>query len=361
MINSVTFWQAYANPTLDFIVVTTSEIITTLVILLAVNWAVLITWTLKAPLEWERRFGEGTDTFGRPVESYGICTNDGAFAYVILLVVINLGLLVLANYWAYKSRNIETEYHESRYIAIAMASVLQAWCMGIPIFIMVWETPQAKFFVSTGIVFVTSAAVLGLIFVPKVIAIAQDRRLIAAEEKKKAFQEFSNRKSKEVEARWFDTREHQQRSSGGLSTDAAVAALAIHSAETESPHRSDICFEAQEESADLADLTLPSQELPSARHHESKRENRTTETTASNPPESSPSNDECNRTQNGIKVIHNPRSPQVLELSNGHEMSREQLENYRSGQSFDDMSGDNDSDSDVKMRGRDVIKDVISE
>jgi hypothetical protein len=110
-------------------------------------------------------------------------------------MVFNLGLLVLANWWAYKARNVETEYHESTYIAISMASVLQAWCMGIPILIMVWDNPQGRFFVATGIVFVTSLAVLGLIFIPKCIAIVQDQNFEAAEEKRQNYMRFAQRKS----------------------------------------------------------------------------------------------------------------------------------------------------------------------
>ena len=71
-----------------------------------------------------------------------------------------------------------------------MAAVLQAWCMGIPILIVVWETPQAKFFVETGIIFVTSLAFLLLIYVPKVMASFADRKNAIAEEKKKAYSSF---------------------------------------------------------------------------------------------------------------------------------------------------------------------------
>jgi hypothetical protein len=196
MVSLETPKQAYSNPELNFIHVTTWDIMIGFVILLVLNLIVLITWTFVAPLEWERNFNEATDPFGRPVDSYGICANEDALPFVVVLTVINLGILVLANWWAYKARNIETEYHESRYIAISMASVLQAWCMGIPILIMVWNNPQARFFVGTGIVFVTSLAVLGLIFVPKIIAASQDRSFAVAEEKRQAYRSHVERKSK---------------------------------------------------------------------------------------------------------------------------------------------------------------------
>lgn len=105
----------------------------TLGIVFSLNFVVLLTWTLVSPLEWTRTFLRSTDIFDRYVSSYGSCTSDDALAFSIVMIVLNVGLLLLANWWAYLTRNIETEYRESRYIGISMASVLQAWCMGIPI------------------------------------------------------------------------------------------------------------------------------------------------------------------------------------------------------------------------------------
>jgi hypothetical protein len=176
--------QAYINPNLDFIHVTTFDILGTFFVLFIANFIVMINWQLVAPLEWTRVDRDSTDVFDRAVESYGLCTNDGALPFVVVIVIMNIGALIVANWWAYQARNIETEYHESRYIGIAMASILQAWGMGIPILIVVWDNPQAKFFVEAGIIFVTALAVQLLIFVPKVLAVRNDRIKDAEEEKR---------------------------------------------------------------------------------------------------------------------------------------------------------------------------------
>lgn len=147
----------------------------TFFVLFVVNFIVLISWQLVAPLEWTRVDRDSTDVFDRAVESYALCTNDDAIPFVIVLVILNIVILIVANWWAYQARNIETEYHESRYIGIAMASILQAWGMGIPILIVVWDNPQAKFFVEAGIIFVTAMAVQLLIFIPKILAVRADR------------------------------------------------------------------------------------------------------------------------------------------------------------------------------------------
>ena len=178
--------QAYINPNVDLIHVTTFDILGAFVVLFGVNFIVLLSWQLVAPLEWTRVDRDSTDIFDRTVESYGICTNDGALPFVVVIVVMNIGILIVANWWAYLARNIETEYHESRYIGIAMASILQAWGMGIPILIVVWDNPQAKFFVEAGIIFVTAVAVQLLIFIPKILAVRVDRSLDAEEKQRQA-------------------------------------------------------------------------------------------------------------------------------------------------------------------------------
>jgi hypothetical protein len=186
-------FQAYKNPEVDFIRVTSLDIFMMLGIVFSLNFVVLLTWTLVAPLEWTRTFLHSTDIFDRYVASYGSCTNEDALAFSIVIVVLNVGFLLLANWWAYVSRNIETEYRESRYIGISMASVLQAWCMGVPILIVVWDNPSAKFFVEAGIVFVTALAVLFLIYVPKVLAIRADHIQRIREEKRNAYPRHGHR------------------------------------------------------------------------------------------------------------------------------------------------------------------------
>ena len=67
------------------------------------------------PREWSRTNKDATDVFNRPVESYGSCTGEDSLPFVIVLLVVNFSFLILGNWYAYLSRNIETEYLESRY------------------------------------------------------------------------------------------------------------------------------------------------------------------------------------------------------------------------------------------------------
>jgi gamma-aminobutyric acid type B receptor len=56
---------------------------------------------------------------------------------------VNLSVLVIANWQAYVSRVVESEVAEFKYIAMTMASLLQASLSGVPILFVVRDNPQA--------------------------------------------------------------------------------------------------------------------------------------------------------------------------------------------------------------------------
>jgi hypothetical protein len=176
------------NPELDFIHVSPIDIFTTFAVMVSINLVVLVTWTLVSPLEWSRLRGDETDMFDRLFQSYGTCESPDSVAFIVVIIVINVIFLILGNWWNYMSRNIETEYGESRYIGISMAATLQAWGMGIPILVVVWDNPQARFFVESGIIFVTSLAFLATVYLPKMFALRDDR----AKTKDSRTQAYSN-------------------------------------------------------------------------------------------------------------------------------------------------------------------------
>ena len=109
--------------------------------------------------------------------SVGRCTSgdkDHWQIYLSLLAIPNAISLLFANYEAYKSRLISTEFGESKWIAMAMASILQILLVGVPLLFLVSDNPTAEFFVRTAIVFVISMSILLLMFVPKLLAWYKD-------------------------------------------------------------------------------------------------------------------------------------------------------------------------------------------
>ena len=151
------------------------------------NFILLLLWTFIAPLEWTRVEKDATDNFDRATESIANCAASGlSLTFAIIVLVVNMGFLILGTFWAYKSRNITTEYDESMYIGLCIVAVLQTWTIGLPILVVVRDNPSVSFYVQSGLVFVTSLAVIGFTFFPKVFAVRKDR----ANDRKEVYKEF---------------------------------------------------------------------------------------------------------------------------------------------------------------------------
>lgn len=324
--------KAYTNPELDFIHVTSFDIFGTLAFLLMINTVILTCWTVLNPREWTRINKDATDVFTRPVESYGTCKGDGSLAYVIVLLVVDFAFLIIGNWWAYQSRNIETEYLESRYIGISMAAVLQAWCMGIPILVVVWDTPQAKFFVETGIIFVTSLAFLLLIYVPKVMASITDRKNALAEEKRKAYSSF-------IENRVKRENDFDDNNKDGVASDSSDSSDSENECETTDETRGASSAELNNNNGSSSPLPRVSRSglMGMTKQGSGSRSTRLGFMGAKKL-------DEQTDVSTGIKILHNPRSERNLSICQGREMSRKQLAQF--------CGPDSGSDSDSGHGGK---------
>ena len=148
------------------------DVIMPLVVLMVANAIVLACWTALNPLQYVRVENSGTDLWNRPTSSYGLCrstakSKGGSIPYLVLIGVINLGALVFAIVQAYRARDIQTEFSESKYVMIVFASILQAAVIGIPIIFLSRSDPAVTYVVQTVLVFILSIVILLLIFVPK--------------------------------------------------------------------------------------------------------------------------------------------------------------------------------------------------
>lgn len=71
--------------------------------------------------------------------------------------------------------DLEIEYQENNYISFALGSVLEAFILGIPILALLTKEPGPKYFVSVGLILLTSFVVLCLIFIPKIRFLRRER------------------------------------------------------------------------------------------------------------------------------------------------------------------------------------------
>lgn len=122
--------------------------------------------TAVAPPQYQLQV-EGVDIFGRVVQLEGRCDWTDASPYMIALAVLHLIVLMISGWESYKARNLSTEFSESRYVFRALLSTLAVTFVGLPLVFLVEDNPNALYFVTSAIIFVTSTAILVLTFGPK--------------------------------------------------------------------------------------------------------------------------------------------------------------------------------------------------
>jgi hypothetical protein len=154
-------------------VVTAWDVLTPVALLLSANILVLSLWTFQAPMQFVRQSHIGTDEWNRVVSTYGVCTSPHGLPFMITILLLNSALLVVANYQAYQARNIQSEFSESKYIAIVMGSMLQAGIIGIPIVFLDYDEPRVVYVVTTLTIFFVCLSILIFIFIPKILFVKQ--------------------------------------------------------------------------------------------------------------------------------------------------------------------------------------------
>mmetsp|Transcript_40155 Transcript_40155/g.84349 ORF Transcript_40155/g.84349 Transcript_40155/m.84349 type:complete len:295 (+) Transcript_40155:873-1757(+) len=148
------------------ITVTLQDVMKPFIALLSLNIALLSIWTIVNPMVWKR-------IQTSPISSYGACSpqNTSGFGLtpLILFGILNIVILIAANVQAFRAREISDEFSESKYIAIALASMLQAVIIGGPVAFMTYETPRVFTVIMSGFAFIVAMSLSFFMFVPKII------------------------------------------------------------------------------------------------------------------------------------------------------------------------------------------------
>lgn len=154
------------------IVVRAQDVLYPIVILMGLNVILLTTWSILDPLRWTRRpLGySSVDEFGRMGESIATCSSLNKTTETIfyaLYFAINFSAVLFANYQSYLARNIRTEFNESYYVAIAMATMGEAALIGIPVLVLLRNSPSAYFCARSVVISISCLCFLLPTFVPK--------------------------------------------------------------------------------------------------------------------------------------------------------------------------------------------------
>jgi hypothetical protein len=164
--------------------VSTMDVLTPFAVIFTCNVIVLICWTALDPLTYTRVVGDGTDFWNREIESYGVCRSDKALAFLSPLACINFAVVAIACWQAFEGRAISSEFAESKYIGLSVASLFQAFLTGLPIVVIVKDDPRAFYLVLVLMIFFLSEVILLLIFLPKIYLAYQYSGMSTADQHK---------------------------------------------------------------------------------------------------------------------------------------------------------------------------------
>lgn len=118
--------------------VTVRETFGIIALILVVDFAILLSWTIVSPLEWHREVLLA-DQLGEPLESVGYCTSDSSVVFAWMLAAYHFILLAISCYLCYVTRNISTQFSEAKYVGIAIVSNMQIFLVGLPVLFIVGQ------------------------------------------------------------------------------------------------------------------------------------------------------------------------------------------------------------------------------
>lgn len=153
--------------------VTIQDVIVPFFVITALNKVILVCWIVIDPLMYTRNDNDGTDPWNRVISTYGTCSSSSGFSsapFVGALAGVNFLALVAANFWAFRTRHVQSELSESRFIAATVLCMTQAMLVGLPVLLLVVDDPRVSYIVRIMLVTSVCGAVLAFIFIPKVLA-----------------------------------------------------------------------------------------------------------------------------------------------------------------------------------------------
>jgi len=137
------------------------------------NGILLGLWTYLDPLKWQRR----ENTVNGPVfplpygtlETFGSCRSDNIryHGFAIALYVYNLLLCFVAMIEALRCRLLVLEYHQMQWLQLSILPFFEAWLVGGPVLLLVYERPTIQYVLFLAIIASSSIAAAFVIFAPK--------------------------------------------------------------------------------------------------------------------------------------------------------------------------------------------------
>ncbi|CAJ1935040.1 unnamed protein product [Cylindrotheca closterium] len=141
------------------------DVASIMVVIMTIEGAILLTWQLYDPHQWERVVLQEDEGF--TTESYGYCTSDSGNYFWMAIVAFHVVCLLYALVLAFQTKDINAEYAESGSLFLAVMFMFQTQVLVIPLVALVQDDSNVFFFIRCIAVLLQNFTVLLLLFVPK--------------------------------------------------------------------------------------------------------------------------------------------------------------------------------------------------
>lgn len=127
---------------------------------------VLVAWTVLDPFVWERRIIDA-----QSLETYGRCSSEHSLFYVIALVVLMAVSTVACGFMAWKTKDVDSRFSESKWIFYTIFVQIQVLLLGIPVLVILDNaSADATYFGRVLVIFLLVVTTIMLMIGPKVAA-----------------------------------------------------------------------------------------------------------------------------------------------------------------------------------------------
>eukprot|EP00934_Nitzschia_sp_Nitz4_P000083 Nitzschia sp. Nitz4//scaffold60_size111251//83901//86573//NITZ4_004158-RA/size111251-augustus-gene-0.123-mRNA-1//-1//CDS//3329555597//83//frame0 len=178
------------------------DVLKPFLVLLSLNMAILLTYSIHSPLKYIEENLEDYDNYGRPLSSYYTCNSDHAAPYRFALAALDIVAVLITARLAYVTRKVKIRYNESMSIFIAILLSSESFIIGIPGVIAAKGNPSIEY-VCTALA--VTWGCLGLvvpIFGPKVQEVREWEQEEVEKHQRREAKITKSRQSFEVMRKW---------------------------------------------------------------------------------------------------------------------------------------------------------------
>lgn len=163
-------FRIFNNKALRKIKITNSDLYLMVFGIISVDLVILLIWQTFSPAKF-RRITSEVDLYGNPLVSYGECESKHSASFQITIIVYQMILFCGGVIASYKTRKVDSEYQESKFIAFSLVSQFQLYIIGFPlIFVFASTAASERFFVIFSVIFLNTLLLVCVMYIPKMIA-----------------------------------------------------------------------------------------------------------------------------------------------------------------------------------------------